>query len=74
VSCFAAHPSPTSLQQAQSLIQELDVVHGLGNRMAFQLLQVKVILAGEQVDGEKLGDILTRVIRTAVLSEHNFNM
>lgn len=74
MSCFAAHPSPTSLQQAQSLIRELDVSHGLGNRMAFQLLQVQVILAGEQVDGEKLGDILTRVIRTAVLSEHNFNM
>ncbi len=60
------------MQQAHNLIQQLDVTHGLGNRTAFQLLQVRVMLAGEQVDGETLNDAMTRIIRSVVLSEHTF--
>ena len=64
--------SAASLQRAQSLIDELENSHGLGNRMIVQMLQLKVILAGHQISEERLNNVMACVVRSAPLSEHIF--
>lgn len=72
VNCFVATRSSESLQQAQSLVRELDVSHGCRNQIAVHLLQLKVLLATGEVNEEELSSVMSRVIRSAVLSEHTF--
>ena len=64
--------SSASLHRAQKLINELENSHGLGSRIAVQMLQLKVILASDQVSEERLSSVMGRMIRSAPLSEDVF--
>jgi hypothetical protein len=54
------------------MINELENSHSLSNRMAVQLLQLKVALASSQISEERLTGIMALVVRCAPLSEHIF--
>lgn len=72
VRCLVAKGLQDSLQRAQSLVDELEASHGLGNRIAVQLLRLQVVLAGEHIAEDKLNNVMARIIRSAVLSEQSF--
>jgi hypothetical protein len=62
------------LLRAGLLVEELDKVHGLGNRMAVQLLRLKIILQGQPVDLKRIGDTMARLLRAAVLTDRTFRL
>ncbi|KAK5174967.1 sporulation-specific protein 22 [Saxophila tyrrhenica] len=59
---------------AKQVVQDLDSEHALGNRMAVQLLHLKVLLAGQPLDQAAVTVVLSRMLRTTVLTRRTFKM
>ncbi len=65
---------PEPLLRAEQVVEELIIVHGLGNRMAVQLLHIKISLHKQPVNLEAVSDDLLRLIRAAVLTDRTFRL
>lgn len=74
VNWMTANGSAALLQQAQGIVDELKNIHGLDDRIAVQMLQLKVMLASEQIVEDKLNNVMACIVRSAVLSEQTFKM
>lgn len=74
VDSLLSAPSTGSVPRAQSLVEELEISYGFSNRMAVQLMKLNILLSDQSVDEEKLKGTMSRVLRSAVLTTHNFKM
>lgn len=50
------------------------MTHGLGERMAVQLMQLNIALTDEPVDLQGLSDSILRLSRSSVLRENTFKL
>ena len=62
------------VEHAQILVDQLFNSHGLGNRVAVQLLRLKVLLAEQAVDQDRIRQVMIGVLQSAVLTPSNFKM
>lgn len=59
-------------RRAQDLVEHLQTAHGFGNRMVVHLMQLKLVLAHQPVDEKRLNSALSRLLRSAVLTEQTY--
>lgn len=62
----------TFVSRASDLVDQLESEHGLSNRVAVSLMRFRVVSATKPVDGARIGDVLARIIRIAVLTDGSF--
>jgi len=72
VETLLARGDESSYQRAVTLIQQLEEVFGLGNRIAVSLLQFKTLTHKQPVDVERMSGVLRHMIRLAVLTDQSF--
>ena len=71
---FIAMDTSDSLFRGQRLVEKLDLVYGLGSRLTVQLMRLKILLVQRPVNEEVVGEVMSRVLRSAVLTDHTFKM
>jgi len=74
VAALLSGTSADGVTRARQIVEDLDTVHSLGNRMAVQLLHLKVLFGTQPLDNSAVSVVLSRLLRTAVLSERTFKM
>ena len=65
-------PDAESRSNARHIVEELDSVHSLGNRITVQLLHLKVLIGSHPLDKAAVSVVMSRLFRTSVLSERTF--
>lgn len=72
VEALAAFPDADGVERAWALLVSLEQDYGLGNRMAVLVMQLNVLMRKNDCDINAVSAILSRMVRSSVLTEQTY--
>lgn len=63
-----------ALSRAGQIVEQLELEHGLGNRMAIQLLRLKLLLSQQPVNSQDVFERMVRLFKVPILTDQTFKM
>ena len=66
--------SAANCSRATILVDELESIYGMSNRMAVLIMRFRLLIARQPVDNGSLHEVLRHMIRRALMTDHNFKL